>query len=117
MTNGAMTRGRGGLRSLPRPTMSGLPPFMDPAEYPKLAAVEDTMWYFRALHALARGALERELPAETPAEILDAGCGTGGLIRRLSAAHPAWRWSGVDLSPIACALARQRVGADVKISE
>jgi SAM-dependent methyltransferase len=90
---------------------------MDPAEYPKLAAVEDAMWYFRALHSHAERALEKTVPVEKPAEILDAGCGTGGFIRRLKASHPKWQWTAVDLSTIACALARERVGDGVRVIE
>jgi len=83
---------------------------MEEAEYRKLAAVEDRMWYFAALHAH----VERELAVhlrEGPAQILDAGCGTGGLMARLGPGHPAWSWTGVDLSPVACALARARWSA------
>ena len=78
---------------------------MDAVEYRKLASVEDALWYFRALHAH----LWRELSARVPAgprKILDAGCGTGGLIRRLAPRRAEWRWTGVDSSSIACELAR-----------
>jgi len=83
---------------------------MDVAEYHKLAAVEDRMWYFRALHRHIDAELSRRLGA-TPAKVLDAGCGTGGLITRLAAAHPTWSWTGVDVSDVALAYARERVGA------
>lgn len=81
---------------------------MNADEYRKLAEVEDQMWYFRALHGHIERALLEALN-EKPAAILDAGCGTAGLIRRLAPKHPAWRWQGVDLSELACALARERV--------
>lgn len=42
--------------------------------------------------------------------ILDAGCGTGGLIRRMQAIRPEWRWTGLDVSPLACDLARRLNG-------
>ena len=55
-------------------------------------------------------------PANTPRpHVLDAGCGTGGLILRLQAAHPDWKFSGIDFMPIACELARKRCGPDVDI--
>jgi len=85
---------------------------MEDAEYRKLAAVEDRMWYFRALHELVAQALGRIPGGE--ADILDAGCGTGGLIRRLAARRPGWRWTGVDNSPLACSFARERTGADIR---
>lgn len=86
---------------------------MDVVEYRKLAEVEDSMWYFRALHAHVRRELASALPHGKPARILDAGCGTGGLIRRLVAEHANWVWTGVDVAPEACALARERCGATI----
>ena len=71
------------------------------------------MWYYRALHAH----LYRELAGflgKRPARILDAGCGSGGLIRRLSVSEPGWQWTGVDVSPLACELARGRCQADIR---
>jgi SAM-dependent methyltransferase len=85
---------------------------VQPEEYAKLAGVEDAMWYFRALHAHVERELKAALGAR-PAKVLDAGCGTGGLIRRLAARVPAWQWTGVDVSPLACALARQRCTAEI----
>ncbi|MBP6508189.1 MAG: class I SAM-dependent methyltransferase [Opitutaceae bacterium] len=79
---------------------------MESAEYHKMAAVEDAMWYYRALHAHVARELKARLPAG-PARVLDAGCGTGGLIRRLGPMQPDWHWTGIDVEPLACALARQ----------
>ena len=93
---------------------------MEADEYRKLAEVEDAMWYFRALHAHVERELVAVLGAEgdaAPRAVLDAGCGTGGLIRRLAPRHTAWRWIGVDLEPVACALARERAGAAAEIHE
>lgn len=85
------------------------------AEYRKLAEVEDKMWYFRALHGHVERALDAGLAAGAGA-VLDAGCGTGGLIRRLAPRHTAWRWTGVDVEPLACEFARGRA-AGVEIRE
>jgi SAM-dependent methyltransferase len=85
---------------------------MQAEEYRKLAGVEDSMWYFRALHAHIARELAARLPAG-PGRILDAGCGTGGLIRRLAPLHPEWQWTGVDVSPLACELARASGVGDV----
>ncbi|QYM77556.1 class I SAM-dependent methyltransferase [Horticoccus luteus] len=60
------------------------------------------------MHAHVRGALRAWAGRE--AALLDAGCGTGGLMRRL-ADEKAWRWTGVDISPVAVALARERAPA------
>lgn len=89
---------------------------MEADEYVKLAAVEDRMWYFRALHSHVARALDGGgLPGD--AAVLDAGCGTGGLLRRLSGLHPGWKWTGVDLSPAACRFARERAGPATEIKE
>jgi SAM-dependent methyltransferase len=88
---------------------------MQPAEYLKLAEVEDSMWYFSALHAQVRRALA-DVPA-SGAAVLDAGCGTGGLILRLRAERPAWCFSGIDFSGLAVDLARQRCGPGVDLRE
>jgi SAM-dependent methyltransferase len=64
--------------------------------------------------ALQRG--EVTPPTVTTAHnfrILDAGCGTGGLIRRLAPRHPDWAWTGIDLEPLACAFARERTLAEI----
>lgn len=78
-------------------------------EYLRLAEVEDRHWYFRSLHAHARRELEARLRVDTAASVLDAGCGTGGLIRRLAPVLPRWTWAGVDFMPLACRLARARL--------
>jgi len=85
---------------------------MKPLAYRKMAEVEDAMWYYRALHRTVITALARTMGGVRPA-VLDAGCGTGGLLRRLQAAWPAWDLAGVDFSPLACALAQERTGLSV----
>src|ERR1035437_2279118 len=76
-------------------------------EYRKLAEVEDRMWYFRALHGHVERALDVGLAAGAGA-VLDAGCGTGGLIRRLAPRHTAWRGVGGGVEPLAWGFARER---------
>jgi ubiquinone/menaquinone biosynthesis C-methylase UbiE len=85
---------------------------MEEAEYHKLAAVEDRMWYFRSLHRYVHRLLRRRLGAG-PCDVLDAGCGAGGLIRHLQQWDPAWRITGIDRSPVACGLARARCRASI----
>ncbi len=85
-------------------------------EYLKLAEVEDRMWYFRSLHAHVARLLATAGVARNAA-VLDAGCGTGGMILRLRAQQPAWKFSGIDFMPLACELTRKRCGADVEIRE
>ena len=83
---------------------------MEPAEYAAMAAVEDRMWWYRALHRNVLATLAWALP-RADATILDAGCGTGGLLRQLARARPAARLVGLDLSARALALAGPRIPA------
>ncbi|MEO9112872.1 MAG: class I SAM-dependent methyltransferase [Lacunisphaera sp.] len=73
-----------------------------------MAEVEDRMWYYRALHRHVLRSLRANLPKATALSVLDAGCGTGGMLRRLKEAEPTWRLAGLDFSPLACDLARER---------
>lgn len=86
--------------------------FMELDEYRKLAELEDRMWYFSILHDLIDHWLSRHLPSDA-AEVLDAGCGTGGLIKTLNRSHPCWRFTGLDLMPMACGLARESTQAEI----
>lgn len=83
-------------------------------EYRKLAETEDRMWYFRALHRRLEHGLKCRLPAGHGVRVLDAGCGTGGFIRDLEAAGHGWEITGLDLSPVACELARQRTSVKIR---
>ena len=71
---------------------------MDQAEYALMDAAETRMWWYRALHARLAAAL-----AATTGPILDAGCGTGGLLACLNATHD--NLHGLEFNPAAAALA------------
>lgn len=61
---------------------------MQPDELQKLAEVEDSMWYFKALNRRMLLPLKQLVNREASileASILEAGCGTGGLIKALQA--------------------------------
>jgi len=77
------------------------------SEYERLAAVEGEMWWFRGLHANLLAALGPGHGSERPA-ILDAGCGTGGLLVTLDRALPAARLFGLELDEGAAATARAK---------
>jgi ubiquinone/menaquinone biosynthesis C-methylase UbiE len=55
-----------------------------------------------------RGVLRRIPPDFTPEEVLDIGCGTGRLLRRMGRRWPAARLNGVDLAEGMAAMARQQ---------
>jgi SAM-dependent methyltransferase len=79
-------------------------------EYEKLAAAEERAWWFCGLHAALLAALAGAAPA---ARVLDAGCGTGGLLARLAAGTPPPRAVGLDLDGGAAAWARAKSRAPV----
>jgi SAM-dependent methyltransferase len=73
-----------------------------------MAVEEDRMWWYRGLHALLLETLERCAPKPF-GRMLDAGCGTGGFLRRAEAAWPSLALDGIDRAPLAVELARTRV--------
>lgn len=67
------------------------------SEYEWMAQAEESLWWYRSLHHLVADALAAH-PAGTGLRILDAGCGTGGLMQFLS--RRGFRHlEGIDLSP------------------
>jgi SAM-dependent methyltransferase len=81
-------------------------------EYVKMDAVEERMFYYRALHERLRLCLDRFASAD--ASVLDAGCGTGGLLQDLQRRRPRLRLAGLDASPIACEIARRKTGLPIE---
>ena len=74
-------------------------------EYATMFRVEETHWWYQALHALIFQELEAELPDWHDKKILDAGCGTGAILQRLG--NPE-KNVGIDLAPEAIEFCRQR---------
>lgn len=73
------------------------------------------MWWYRGLRALVLQELTRALrQLSLSGPVLDAGCGTGGMLVRLAPAlthqHPAL---GLEYDPFAAALAREKAGRPV----
>jgi SAM-dependent methyltransferase len=85
---------------------------MEAREYDKMAAVEDRMWWYRALHGNLLLLIERFFPARGVC-LLDAGCGTGGLLRALDSAHFGHRLFGLDAWQSACTATAARTGLPV----
>lgn len=83
---------------------------LDRAEYDKLDRAEDRMWWFAALHANVLMLCRCFAPAVGSGAVLDAGCGTGGLLARLATACPGAASVGLDLDPGACASAAAKTG-------
>ena len=88
---------------------------MEPAEYDRMDAVEERMWWYRAAHANLLDAMVATSPPPS-SPLLDAGCGTGGLLRRLAAAAPGRLLVGVDIFEQAAARARAKSGCFVTVA-
>jgi SAM-dependent methyltransferase len=88
---------------------------MEPAEYDRMGAVEDRMWWYRAAHVNMLDALQRSAPPPA-SPLLDAGCGTGGLLRRLAAAAPDRLQVGIDIFERAAGKARGKSGCVVAVA-
>jgi SAM-dependent methyltransferase len=90
---------------------------MEPIEYERMDAAEGRMWWYRALHADVVDALQHAaLPPGLP--ILDAGCGTGGLLAWLSQTEPknGHALVGIDASPLAAGRASRKAGVPVALA-
>jgi SAM-dependent methyltransferase len=79
-------------------------------EYERMHAVEDRMWWYRGLRTLVAGQLVRRLARSrtsgfAPGPVLDAGCGTGGMLARLGAAVAGHPTLGLEFDPVAASLA------------
>jgi SAM-dependent methyltransferase len=79
---------------------------MEAAEYDRMDAVEQDMWWYRALHRRLLTAL-----AGVHGALLDVGCGTGGLLARLRACRPDLRLTGLELGEFASRRAAAKSGA------
>ena len=74
---------------------------MERSEYDKLDRVENRMWWFAARNENLL-MLSRRLPSKPGRwPTLDAGCGTGGFLSRLTADDPERVLLGVDINPFA----------------
>ena len=74
-------------------------------EYGTMFRVEETHWWYKALHRLIFQTLEAELPDWREKEIADVGCGTGAILKQLG--NPE-KNVGIDLAPEAISFCRQR---------
>jgi SAM-dependent methyltransferase len=81
---------------------------MDASEYRNIFLYEDRHWWYAGLRRLVMDALKTHSRRSGGADftILDAGCGPGGLLKRLSGG--AGRAFGVDMSPLALGFCRER---------
>jgi SAM-dependent methyltransferase len=85
---------------------------MDAREYAEMASAEDSMWWYRGLHARLIHML-RVMHLPPGAAILDAGCGTGGFLAKLQREMPDHAIDGLELNSDAVAIARRKTGLGI----
>lgn len=89
---------------------------MERGEYERMHEVEDRMWWYRGLRALAAQMLARPL-ARRPSGglVLDAGCGTGGMLRVLGPSFAGCATLGLEYDPRAAGLAAAKARRPVTV--
>lgn len=83
-----------------------------PEEYRKMYEVEEQLWWYKALHLFVLRSIEKSFENNRNIRILDAGCGTGGMLMALKNAGFQYL-KGIDYSSIAVKLAQER-GFDIE---
>ena len=89
---------------------------MERGEYERMHALEDRMWWYRGLRALAVQLVGQALVA-SPAKglVLDAGCGTGGMLLALATAVSDRPAIGLEHDRLAAGLAAAKSGRPVVV--
>ena len=84
---------------------------MSPVEIETMRSVEDDLWWYRGLRAHVVNSIP---PVQAGFKLLDAGCGSGGMLARLRKHFPAASLTGMDFVPRALELTRERnIGAEL----
>ena len=81
-------------------------------EYRRLDEVDESLWWLVGLRQLILALLARHVRAQD-FTLLDAGCGTGGMLKRIGAAYPRAGLHGLDYAEDACAFARRKTRAAI----
>ncbi|WP_080239005.1 class I SAM-dependent DNA methyltransferase [Spirosoma rigui] len=76
-------------------------------EYEKMYRLEGQLWWYRILHERVDAVLRRHFGTQRDIQLLDAGCGTGGLLRFLQQ-RGYTRLRGIDGSADAVAFCQAR---------
>jgi SAM-dependent methyltransferase len=83
-------------------------------DYADLYALEESYWWFVGMREVTAALLDPVCPPTGRArDILDAGCGTGGMLSWLERYSGGGRVAGIDLSPDALEFCRARGQRDV----
>ncbi len=81
---------------------------MQPEDYAYLYELEDGFWWFAGMRQITAALLSPVCPPSSDRIILDAGCGTGGMLSWLRRYAGNGKVYGIDLTPRALAYCRSR---------
>ena len=81
---------------------------MNPDEYGIMRQQEETHWWYHTLRAAVLRHLLASLGEGASPRILDAGCGTGGMLSELRASLPRAELTGLDADPQAVSITAAR---------
>jgi len=82
-------------------------------DYADLYALEESFWWFVGMREVTAALLDPVCPPGRDRDILDAGCGTGGMLSWLARYAGGGRVAGVDLSPDALDFCHERGHRDL----
>jgi len=82
-------------------------------DYADLYALEESLWWFVGMREVTRVLLDPFCPSGQRRDILDAGCGTGGMLTWLERYAGGGRVGGIDFSADALEFCRSRGLRDV----
>jgi SAM-dependent methyltransferase len=82
-------------------------------DYADLYALEESLWWFTGMREVTSAVLDPLCPPGRRRDILDAGCGTGGMLTWLERYAGGGRVAGIDLSADALDFCRCRGLRDV----
>src|SRR5439155_11845671 len=82
-------------------------------EYHTMRQVEDTYWWYQVLRLEVVNDVASRFPGPKTCKLLDAGCGTGGMLHALRETRPEWQITGLDFSHVAVEYFHQRGLAEV----
>lgn len=82
-------------------------------DYVDLYTLEESYWWFVGMREVTAAMLDPVCPPGSTRDVLDAGCGTGGMISWLERYATGGRVAGVDISLDALAFCRKRGLSDV----
>lgn len=71
---------------------------MQPQDYAYLYELEENFWWFAGMRAITAAMLDSILPEKRNRRVLDAGCGTGGMMSWLERYAPQANIVGLDFS-------------------